>query len=109
MNHKPMSNVVLEKLVGGTDNPNDPIVQVEQQPQPNAYPITNTASMPHRSGMVVQQPERFIFFGESSGLVSGEHDEDPRTYEEALQDKDADLWHKALQSKMEYMYYNQVL
>ena len=35
MNHKPMNNVVLEELVGGTNNPNVPIVQVEQ-PQANA-------------------------------------------------------------------------
>ena len=67
MNHKPMSSVILEELVGGTDNPNVPIVQVEQ-PQANAQPITNTAPVPRRSGRVFQQPERFMFFGESSEL-----------------------------------------
>ena len=35
-----------------------------------------------------------MFLGESSELVSSEHDEDPRIYEEVLQDNDADLWHK---------------
>ena len=107
MNHKPMSSIVLEELVGGTDNPNMPIVQVEQ-PLVNAQPVTNTAPEPRRSGRVVRQPDRFMFLGESSDLVSGEHEEDPRTYDEALQDKDADLWHKAMQSEMESMYSNQV-
>ena len=41
-------------------------------------------------------------------MVSGEHDEDPRTYEKALQYKYADLWHKAMQFEMEYLYSNQV-
>ena len=107
MNHKPMSSVVLEELVGGTDNPNEPIVQVER-PQENAQLDTNTAPVPRRSGRVVQQPDRFMFLGESSDLVSGEHDEDPRTYEEAILDKDADLWQKAMESEMESMYSNQV-
>ena len=49
-----------------------------------------------------------MFLGESSNLVSGEHDEDPRTYKKALQDKDADLWHKAMKSETESMYSNQV-
>ena len=85
-----MSSVDLKELVGVINNPNVPIVQVEH-PQANAQPITNTTLVPRRSGRVVQQPKIFMFLGESSDLVSGEHDEDPRTYEEALQDKDADL------------------
>ena len=64
MNHKPMSSVVLEELVGGTDNPKVPIVQVEQ-PQVNAQLDTNVAPMPRHSGRVVRQPERFMFLGES--------------------------------------------
>ncbi|KAL8147966.1 hypothetical protein AgCh_005337 [Apium graveolens] len=38
--------------------------------------------------------------------ISGEHDDDLRTYEDALQDKDADLWKKAMESEMESMYSN---
>ncbi|KAL8114038.1 hypothetical protein AgCh_021072 [Apium graveolens] len=107
MNHKPMSSVVLEELVGGTGNTHEAVVQVEQ-PQQNLQPVTNTAPVPRRSGRVVQQPDRFMFLGESSDLVSGEHDDDPRTYEEAVQDKDADLWQKAMESEIELMYSNQV-
>ena len=105
MNHKPMSSIVLEELVGGTNN--EPVVQVEQ-PQQTVQPVTNTAPVPRRSGRVVRQPDRFMFLGESSDLVSGEHDDDPRTYEEAIQDKDASLWQKAMDSEMESMYSNQV-
>ena len=107
MNHKPMSSVILEELVGGIDNPQVAIIHVEQ-PQVNAQNDTNIAPVSHHSGRVVRQPERFMFLGESSDLVSGEHDEDPRTYEEALQDKDADLWQKGMQSEMESMYSNEV-
>ncbi|KAL8089363.1 hypothetical protein AgCh_038981 [Apium graveolens] len=64
--------------------------------------------VPCRSGRVVRQPDRFIFLGESSDLVSGEHDDDPWTYEDALQDKDADLWQKAMESEMESIFSNQV-
>ncbi|KAL8134929.1 hypothetical protein AgCh_009805 [Apium graveolens] len=71
-------------------------------------PVTNTAPVPRRSGRVVQQRDRFMFLGESSDLVPGEHDDDPRTYEEAVQDKDADLWQKAMKSEIESMYSNQV-
>ena len=107
MNHKPMSSVILEELVGGTNNTHEAVVQVEQ-PQHNVQPVTNTAPVPRRSGRVVQQPDRFMFLGESSDLVPGEHDDDPRTYEEAVQDKDADLWQKAMESEIESMYSNQV-
>lgn len=52
MNHKSMSSIVLEELVGGTDNPQVPIVQVEQ-PQENIEPVTNTSSVPRRNGRVI--------------------------------------------------------
>ena len=82
INHKPMSSVILEELVGGTVNPQVPIVQVEE-PQ-NAQPVTNTTPVPRRSERVVRQPDRFMFLGESSDLVPGESEEDPFTYIEAL-------------------------
>ena len=91
--------------MGGTNN--EPVVQVEQ-PQQTEQPVTSTAPVPRRSGRVVRQPDRFMFLGESSDLVSGQHDDDPQTYEEAIQDKDANLWQKAIDSEMESMYYIQV-
>ena len=102
-----MSSVILEELVGGTDNSQVPIVQVEK-PQLVAQSVTNTTPVPRRSGGVVRKPEIFMFLGESSDLVSGEHDEDPRMYEEALQYKDADLWQNAMESEIESLYSNQV-
>lgn len=47
-----------------------------------------------------------MFLGESSDLVSDNHDDDPRTCEEALQDKDANLWQKAMEYEMGSMYSN---
>ena len=64
--------------------------------------------MPRRSGRVVRQPERFMFLGDSSDLIPGKYEPDPRTYDEALQDKDATSWQRAMNSEIEFMYSNKV-
>ena len=46
--------------------------------------------------------------GESSDLIPDEQHADPFNYNEALQDKDVELWQKAMNSEMESMYSNQV-
>ena len=69
---------------------------------------TQQQTVPHRSGRVVRQPERFIFLGESSALIPGKHEPDPRTYDEALQDKDTVSWQRAMNSEIESMYSNKV-
>ena len=59
---------------------------------------------PRHSGRVVIQPDRFIGLGEI--LVGIETD--PRNYNEVVQDKDATLWQRAMNTEMESMYSNQV-
>ena len=49
-----------------------------------------------------------MFLGESYDRVPDEQGTDPCNYDEALQDKDADLWQKALMSEMESIYFNRV-
>ena len=39
-------------------------------------------------------------------LIPGEHEPDPRTYDEALQDKDAVSWQRAMNSEIKSMYSN---
>ena len=90
INHKSISIIILKELMGGTDNSNVPMVQVEQ-PQVNAQLVTNTTRVSRRSGRVIEQLERFVFVGESLDLAPREHYKDPRTYEETLQDKDANM------------------
>ena len=64
--------------------------------------------MPRRSGRVIIRPDRYMFLGESYDRVSDEQGTNPCNYGEALQDKDIDLWQKAMMSEMESMYSNQV-
>ncbi|CAA0840521.1 Unknown protein, partial [Striga hermonthica] len=81
-----------------------PSVQ-EDIPQETAQCVDSdvfTPELPRRSGRVVRQPDRFMFVGESSDLIpSEEHDSDPWTYNEAIQDVDADSWQKSMDSKIE--------
>ena len=58
--------------------------------------------MPHRSGRVVTQLERFIGLGE----VLEDPEIDPSKYNEAVQDKDVTLWQSAMKTKLESMYSN---
>ena len=90
MDHKPSSKVVLEELREDTST-SVPTVQ-DEVPQETATRVTHDTqpqTVPRRSGRVVKQPERFMFLGESSDLIPGKHEPDPRTYDEALQDIDA--------------------
>ena len=59
--------------------------------------------VPRRSGRVIRKPDRY----KSYDMIPDELAE-PANYNEALQDKDAELWKKAMKSEMESMYSNQV-
>ena len=65
---------------------------------------TQDRGEPRRSGRVVRQPERFIGLGE----IPVDPEIDPCNYNEAIQDKDATLWQRAMSTEMESMYSNQV-
>ena len=60
--------------------------------------------MPRRSGRVTRQPDRY----KSYDMIPDELNAEPVNYNEALQDKDVELWKKAMKSKIESMYSNQV-
>ncbi|XXG73025.1 hypothetical protein AAC387_Pa07g2007 [Persea americana] len=64
--------------------------------------------MPRRSGRVVRPPKRYMFLGESYDRVPDELETERCNYNEALQDKNANLQQQAMKSKMEFMYHNQV-
>ena len=49
-----------------------------------------------------------MFFGESFDKVPDEQDIDPYSYNDAIKDKDTEFWQKAMVSKMESMYSNQI-
>lgn len=109
INHKTPSKIVLEELRGETQSTSIPIVQ--EEPQDTAQQVINDTQelvVPRRSGRVVRQPDRWIGLGISSDMIPDNQDLDPWTYNEALQDKDVESWHKAMISEMESMDSNQV-
>ena len=65
---------------------------------------TQNRGEPRCSGRVVIQPERFIGLGE----IPVELETDPSNYNEVVQDKDDSFWQRAMNTKMESMYSNQV-
>ena len=104
INHKPRSHIVLEEIrtdINVTPE-NIPDVRIETPP------VTTIQKSPRRSGRVVHQPERYMFLGESLDRIPEELDSEPGNYSEALQDKDANLWKRAMESEMESMYSNDV-
>ena len=63
---------------------------------------------PCRSGRIVRPPVRFIGSGETYVAISEKAETDPYSYEEAMNDIDAHHWVKAMKSKLDSMYSNQV-
>ena len=109
INHKTPSKIILEELRGETQSTSIPIVQ--EEPQDTAQQVINDTQeleVPRRSGRVVRQPDRWIGLGISSYMIPDNQDIDPQTYNEALQDKDVESWHKAMISEMESIDSNQV-
>ena len=74
------------------------------QVSPSWVASTQERGEPRRSGRVVCQPERFIDLEE----ILKNPKTNPYNYNEAIQDKDATLWQKAMNTEMESIYSNQV-
>ncbi|KAL0403952.1 UNVERIFIED_CONTAM: Retrovirus-related Pol polyprotein from transposon TNT 1-94 [Sesamum radiatum] len=64
---------------------------------------TNDILVLRRSTRVSQQPERYGFLG-----LTGQLDNDPKTYEEAMSDIDSEKWIEAMKSEMDSMSSNKV-
>ncbi|KAL0284754.1 UNVERIFIED_CONTAM: hypothetical protein Sangu_2811500 [Sesamum angustifolium] len=94
-----------------TDTRRDELLLQEssEAPQSNAgtssAPDVSTDNVPilSRSARVPQPPERYCFLG-----VTGQLDNDPKTYGEAMSDIDSGKWLEAMKSEMDSMSSNQV-
>ena len=64
--------------------------------------------MPYRTRRVIHKPDRYIYLEESYDRILDELNLELVNYREVLQDKDAELWKKAMKSDMESIYSNQV-
>jgi hypothetical protein len=110
-NFKPKSREVLDEMIEAKDGsssviPEDDVV-VSNTPQVTTE-VTPEIIVPRRSGRIVRAPDRFMFLGEVHEAVSDELESDPRTYDEAVNDTDADQWVKAMENELESMYSNNV-
>ena len=110
-NFTPRSRVVLAEM-------NEPIIEqsmdetmddvvVSYTPQDITYEMTSTQE-PRRSGRIVRPPIRFIGLGETYEAILEEAKTNLYTYEVAMNDIDAYHWVKAMKSKLDSMYSNQV-
>ena len=61
-----------------------------------------------RSGREIQKPSRYVLMGESYLAIMVDHDNDPISYNEALEDVDVQEWLKIMNREMESMYSNSV-
>ena len=63
---------------------------------------------PRRSTRIIRPPVRLTLLNEIYQMESNGFDNDPVTYQEAMNDKDVAHWKKAMESEMDSMYTNQV-
>ena len=56
-----------------------------------------------RSGRLIRKPARYALLRETYQVVLDNSDDDPTTYEEALEDVDVQEWEKAMDCEMESM------
>lgn len=101
---KPKSKIVLEELRG------ERLVQTSSTPKYKRlhHKKLLLTPVPRCSGRVIVPPSQYTLLGESYEMIPKEQQAEPCNYDEALQDKDAELWQKAMKSEMESMYSNQV-
>ena len=97
IDNKPKSKIILEEM-REKDGSDQVLIR------PTRVASTQDRGEPRRSGRVVTQPDRFIGLGE----IPMELETDPGNYNEAIQDKDATLWQRAMNTEMESMYSNHV-
>ena len=103
LDNKPRSKVILDELRAELNEGNE--VQIpETRVNQSQVARTQEIRVPHHSGRVVTQLERFIGLEE----IPVDSQTDPSSYNEAIQDKDVTLWQSAMKTEMESMYSNQV-
>ncbi|KAL0302677.1 UNVERIFIED_CONTAM: Retrovirus-related Pol polyprotein from transposon TNT 1-94 [Sesamum calycinum] len=107
-----LRNAVFLERGFPTDTRRDELVleELSEAPQSNAgtssAPDVSTDNVPilRRSARVSQPPKRYGFLG-----MTGQLDNDPKIYGEAMSDIDSEKWLEAMKSEMDSMSSNQVL
>ena len=65
--------------------------------------------MSQHSGRIVHQPNHYLGLTETKVVIPYNGIEDTQTYKQAINDTDRDQWIKAMDLKIELMYFNFVL
>lgn len=97
-----LDKVILEEIQEQSI-PSPRVAELEEEP-PLLDPILT--EVPHRSGMIVRPPDRFLFLGESYEAIPEEPKQDPCNYDETINDIDSGCWQDAMKAEMESMYSN---
>ena len=58
----------------------------------NTKQETPSTPMPLRSGRILRAPDRFMFLGKTYDVIPEGQESDPCTYDEAINEIDADHW-----------------
>ena len=87
-NFKPRSRVVLEELQSDKIRPR-PITVTRERNKETINPIHDVIA-PRRSGRVSKQPIRYTRAGETNVVVTDTSDDDPLSYNHAMDDPDKD-------------------
>ena len=77
MNHKPKGRIVLEEVMG---EPSDSPTVNSNTGQENAITLLSSAPVPHRSGSIIREPDRFMLLEEAFEAVSENSESDPTNY-----------------------------
>ena len=71
--------------------------------------VSSNTSVPYRSGMVVIQPNRFMFLEKSfEAIQRNVHETDPTDYDKTMSSDDVILWQRAIEEELESIYFNKV-
>ena len=74
MNRKPKGMIVLEKVIG--EHSDSPAVNSNTE-QGNTMTLPSSVPVPHRSGRIIKEPDRFMFLGEAFEAVYENSKYDP--------------------------------
>ncbi|TYK26848.1 gag/pol protein [Cucumis melo var. makuwa] len=107
--HKPQSKLVLNEATDGSTRVVDevgPSSRVDETTTSGQSHPSQSLRMPRRSGRTVSQPNCYLGLTETQVVIPDDGAEDPLSYKQATNDVDKDQWVKAMDLKMESMYFN---
>ncbi|KAA0061924.1 gag/pol protein [Cucumis melo var. makuwa] len=107
--HQPCSKLVLNEISkSASDKPSSSTKVVDKSKISDQTHPSQELREPRRSGRVVHQPNRYLGLSETHVVIPDDGIEDSLTYKQAMNDVDRDQWIKAMNLKIESMFFNSV-